>query len=151
MVQVVRGVLLGALVGAVLGALARAFMHLVEIGMGFEADFHVDVSIGVAILFVISGAGAGVARSLDLRGWQSGLVVLASSAALYVVAGAYANDKVRQILDHDFTPPWTIELIAMVAVIVGLALVTPYAGWRVGRPRLRRAAQRVPEPAGLRR
>jgi hypothetical protein len=148
-IQVVRGLVLGALVGALLGAVSRALMHLVDIGMGFDPDFHVDVSVGIAILFVLSGAGAGVARSLGLRGWQSGFVILMSSVGLLVAAGTYADDKVQQILDRDLTPPWTIELVAMVAVIVGLALVTPYAGWRVGRSSRPVAALR--EPAGARR
>ena len=141
MVQVVRGIVLGALMGAVLGALARAFMHLVEIGMGLDPVFHLRPSIATASLFVIAGVGAGLARSLWLRWWQSALIIVASSAALLVTVGSYADDKVRQILDLDLTPPWTIELVAMVAVIAGLALVTPYAGWRVGLSR--RAVQQA--------
>ncbi len=149
--QVVRGLLLGALVGVVLGSLARALMRLVAIGMGVgvEPEFHLGVSLAIVSLFVLAGGGAGLARSLTLKAWQSALIVLATTVPLWLMAGAFALGETQDILDLDLTPPWTVELLAMAALIIGLVLVTPYAGWRTGRPR-RRPAQ-APEYATSRR
>lgn len=107
-------------------------MHLLEIGKGLDPEFHLGAAIAVVSLFVLSGAGAGAARSLDLDAWQTALVILVSSTAVLIEGAIVADRELKEILDLDLTPPWTIELVAMVAVIVGLVLVTPYAGWRAG-------------------
>lgn len=149
MMLVVRRLLLGAVLGVVLGSLACALVHLVKIGEGLDPEFHLASSIGVVMLFVLSGAGAAAGRALDLRAWQSAIVLLASSAPVLVVGAALTMGEIDEILARDLTPPWTIELVAMVAVIAGVVLVTPYAGWRVGRRR--RGVARMTEPADARR
>jgi hypothetical protein len=139
--------------GVVLGALARAFMRLVAVGMGVDVqpEFNLGASIAILSLFALSGAGAGAARSLELPERQSAIVVLGSSLPLLLTGLVFSIGETREILDLDLTPPWTVELLAMSAVIAGLVLVTPYAGWRVGRRRRRRVPLRGRQPAGVRR
>ncbi|MCW2848807.1 MAG: hypothetical protein JWR90_2781 [Marmoricola sp.] len=128
---VFRGLVAGVLVGVVLGALARALMRLVAIGMATDPEFHLGASLAVVGLFVLSAAGASVSRVL-LLGWRLVVALLVTSAPLLVLGTAFAVGEAPEILDHDLTPPWTIELFALAAVIAGVALVTPYAGWRAG-------------------
>jgi hypothetical protein len=136
--RVALGVLCGALVGAVLGVLARALMRLVAIGMTVETEYHLGSSLAIVSLFVVAGAGAGLARALGLRWWQAALVVVLSAAPLVVVGTAFAIGETQEILDRDLTEAWRAELLAMAAVIAATVLVTPYAGWRSGGPVARR-------------
>ena len=138
--RAVRGFVFGALLGVVLGVLARSLMRLVAIGMAIEPELNVGASIAIVSLFVVAGSGAGAARALDVRTWQRALLVVLSSAPLLVMGTTFAVGEIVEILDLDLTLPWTIELMAMSAVILGTALVTPYAGWRAGRRAARRGA-----------
>lgn len=138
MVTVLRSVLVGVLVGGVLGALARAMMRLVAIGAGDEPEFHLGVSLAILSLFAVSALGTCLARAYDLSGWALALVVLLSSGPLFMMASAFGVGETAEISDHDLAGPWKAELLAMAAVIIGMTLVTPYAGWRAGRLARRR-------------
>lgn len=143
--RVVLGLLCGAVTGAVFGVLARALMRLVAIGMTVETEYHLGSSLAIVSLFVVAGAGAGLARALGLRGWLAALVLLLSAAPLFVLGTAFAIGETGEILDRDLTPPWRAELLAMAAVIFATVLVTPYAGWRSGGPVARRLGKAVVE------
>ncbi|MEO7351236.1 MAG: hypothetical protein ABIR34_10630 [Marmoricola sp.] len=144
MMLVVRGCVFGVAMGLVLGVLARALMRLIAIGMTIEPEFHLGPSIAIVSLFVISAAGAAAARALDLGGWRVALLLVLTSAPLLVMGSAFASGEIGDILARDLTPPWTVELLALAGVIVGIVLVTPYAGWRVGVRGRGRAARTAP-------
>jgi hypothetical protein len=128
--RVIRALLLGAATGAVLGTMARALMRLVAIGMTIETQFRVGASLAIVALFAVSGAGACVARNLDVSTRTRALVVLGSSAPLALMGTAFAIDAVGDVMDLEFTPPWTAELLFLAGVILALMLATPYAAWR---------------------
>jgi hypothetical protein len=140
--RVIRALLLGAATGAVLGTLARALMRLVAIGMTIETQFRVGASLAIVAMFVVSGAGACVARVLDVSTRTRALVVLGSSAPLALMGTAFAIDEIGDVMDLEFTPPWTAELLFLASVILALMLATPYAAWRAApteRPPVRPA------------
>jgi hypothetical protein len=139
MLIVLRGLLSGTAIGVVFGALARVLMRLVAIGMGNEPEFDLSASLAIVSLFAISGAGAGAAGAVGLRSWGLALAVVLTSAPLLVTGAAFALGEIGEILDHDLTLPWLVELLALSGVIVATMLLTPYAGWRAGR----RAAGRL--------
>jgi hypothetical protein len=139
--RIALGLLCGALVGALLGMLARALMRLVAIGMTVETEYHLGTSLAVVSLFALAGAGAGLARALDVGGWRAGLVLVVGAAPLFVVGLAFVLGETAEILDRDLTPLWQAELVAMAAVIDATVLVTPYAGWRAAGPTTRRYAR----------
>ncbi|MCW2762142.1 MAG: hypothetical protein JWR85_2343 [Marmoricola sp.] len=142
MYLVLRGLIVGVAVGVVFGSLARALMRLVAIGMAIEPEFHLGVSLAIVLLFVVSGIGAGVVGALYWRSWRLALVLLATSAPLLLMGAGFGIGEIREVLDQDLSGPWTAELLAMSGVIIFVALVTPYLGWRAGR-RVGRASMRT--------
>lgn len=130
----VRGLLLGATTGVALGVLVRALMRLVAVGMAREPEFSLAASLGVASLFVASCAGAAAARTLDLRRAWRALILIGTSAPLFMIGAAFTFAEVGEVRDRDLHPLWTIELLILSTVIVAIILATPLAGWRVGRP-----------------
>lgn len=130
--RLLRALFAGAAVGVVLGALARALMRLVAIGMTIEPEFHPGASIALVSLFVVSGAGAGLAAVLTLNRWLRSLVLLVPTIPLLLFGGAFTIGEVGEVRDRHLDPIWTGELLAVSTVIVALALVTPYAAWRAG-------------------
>lgn len=133
MLRLLRALLAGAAVGVILGALARALMRLVAIGMTIETELHVGASLAIVSLFLVSGAGAGVAAALSVNRWIEALVLVVSSAPLFVMGGLFTVGEVGEVRDRDLGLIWTGELLALSTVIVALVLVTPPAAWRAGR------------------
>ncbi|MET0997729.1 MAG: hypothetical protein ABWX73_03350 [Marmoricola sp.] len=137
MVWRVGGLVVGALVGLFFGVLARALMRLVAIGMAIEPELDRGATAALVSLFVVSGAGAGAGAAFRLRTWRLALVLVLSSAPLFLMGVAFGVGEVIEIIDLDLTLPWMIELLALSGVIVAVVLVTPYAAWRAGRRTVR--------------
>ena len=131
--RVLRGVLRGGLVGAVFGVLARLVMRFVALLMGEEVEFDLVASSLIVSLFVLSGAGAGLAAAAGLRTLAATLVVAASSVLLLLMGGAIGIGETVAGFDKDLGAARTVGVLAAAGVIAALTLATPYVGWRLGR------------------
>jgi hypothetical protein len=135
---VLRGLLLGGAAGVFLGVLARGLMRLIGLGNGVQVEFHLGVSLAIVSLFAASGAGAGLAGSLGLPRWAATLLVLVTSAPLFLMGGAIGLVEVVAVIEDPLSLARTAGLLALAGLIGLCVLATPYAAWRVGRARPRR-------------
>ncbi len=131
--RVLRGLVRGGLVGAVFGVLARSLMRVVALLMGEEVEFDLVASSLIVSLFVLSGAGAGLAAAAGLRALAATLVVAASSALLLLMGGAIGTGEAAAAIDKDLSAVRTVVVLAAAGAIGALTLATPYVGWRLGR------------------
>ena len=108
-------------------------MRLVAIGMGIEHEFNLGASLAIVTLFVLSAAGTAAARVIALRTWRRALILVLSSAPLLGMGAVFAYGEINEVLERDVTLAWLVELLILSGVIVGTALLTPFAGWRAAR------------------
>ncbi len=131
--RVLRGLVRGGLAGAVFGVLARSLMRVVALVMDEEVEFDLVASSLIVSLFVLSGAGAGLAAAAGLRALAATLVVAASSALLLLMGGAIGTGETVAAFDKDLSAVRTVGVLAAAGGIAALTLATPYVGWRLGR------------------
>jgi len=139
---VIRALVSGALLGAVIGVVARLLMRLVALLAGDQPSFTWGASLAIVGLFVVSAAGA-AAATLASRRWLAALVVVATSFPVVLMGTAIGVSEVVSALDEGVAGLRRLALLVVAALILVLALATPYLGWRLAGRRLPRAQPSV--------
>ncbi|GAB3598000.1 hypothetical protein GCM10027446_27150 [Angustibacter peucedani] len=132
------GVLRGAAVGLALGVVARALMRLAAMDDGGDLDFTWTGSAGIALVFALAGAGAGLAGALGWRRWRLAVTVLLTSFFVLYGGVAIGLGEIGFALDRQISALRMTALVALALAIMALAVATPWLGLRLGR-RLRAA------------
>ena len=142
MVGVIRALVSGALLGAVIGVVARLLMRLVALLAGDQPSFTWGASLAIVGLFVVSAGGA-AAATLASRRWLAALVGVATSFPVVLMGTAIGVSEVVSALDEGVAGLRRLALLVVAALILVLALATPYLGWRLAGRRLSRAQPSV--------
>ena len=137
-----RALVSGALLGAVIGVVARLLMRLVALLAGDQPSFTWGASLAIVGLFVVPAGGA-AAATLASRRWLAALVVVATSFPVVLMGTAIGVSEVVSALDEGVAGLRRLALLVVAALILVLALATPYLGWRLAGRRLPRAQPSV--------
>lgn len=131
--RALRGLVRGALGGLALGVAARVLMRVAAVGMGLEPEFDILSSGLIVALFVLSGAGAGLAAATGLPAVLAAVVVAASSVLLLLTGGGIGIGEATSTFDRGLSSLRELMVLAVAVVIGALTFSTPYVGWRLGR------------------
>ena len=140
MTRVLRGLLYGAIAGLLLATTARVLMRMVAFGMDRHAEFDPVATVSLAALFMLSGAGAGMAGAAGLRTWKLALVLAVTSGLLLLTGTVFGLGETLEIYNLELPLVRTVLLTALSLIIFSLVLATPYAGLRLGRLAARQQA-----------
>jgi hypothetical protein len=131
--MVLRASLRMAALAVAIAILARALMRLVAWDTFGKGSFSLVGTLSICLLFVFSGVGATVGRSLTDRRWVLVLVVLTTSALLWESDVAIGLSSFGDARQEPMTSIRWIGFWSLFAAISGLAVLTPYVGVRAGR------------------
>lgn len=131
--QALRAYLRAAVLGVGIAMLARVLMRLVALDTSGTGSFSLEGTLGICCLFVLSGVGAAVGRSLTDRRWVLVLVVGVTSALLWASDVAIGLSSFADAREQPMTSVRWVGFWSLFVAISVLAVLTPYVGARAGR------------------
>jgi hypothetical protein len=134
-------------IGAAL--VARALMRLVALDTLGEGTFSVVGTAGICLLFLLSGVGAAIGRSLTERRWVLVPVVLLTSALLWESDVAIGLTSFEDARAMPMTLSRWVGFWMLFALISALAVLTPYIGVRTAGIGAGVALRGRPNPVAL--
>lgn len=116
-----------------IAVLARVLMRLVAWDTFGRSTFSLAGTLGICVLFALSGVGAAVGRVLTDRRWVLLPIVLVTSALLWESDVAIGLSSLADARGEPMTSVRWVGFWSLFVAISALAVLTPYVGVRAGR------------------
>jgi hypothetical protein len=128
----VRALASGLVVAVVMASAARGLMRVVTLVELGQPEFSVSGTAGIVLLFAIAGLGGAAVARLAWRGWRRWTALVLTAGPLVYSGIAIGLSDLSDAAARGIPAPRLGVAGALFALIMALAVATPWLALRVG-------------------